>query len=909
MQNKCKKLNDKKLRNKKENFKNANITYDDCTYLKQCAKGIGSIMQKSKNNNFNDTKFDARAARVAEANGNLPNAQLSGAKVASVSARDTLDAKGSLQNARRVDFVAAGGKKTKQCVAGGRVAHASIERKSTATICAWLFLFVACLAVTIGFGCVGNGGLKVSPANEGITAEATALFSGSGTATSPYLISSQADLTALASTTDYATYYASGVTYRCTVGSLPNWTTPIGTKAHPFGGAIGFQHDIDFGDSSSSTNYPLFGYLDGAIIDGRGNTFKNKYPTTNVEGYAGGLAYVASDTTLKNATFLNFSVSGATYSGVIFGASYGTTLIEGCNVNNSVSSGTNAGGLIGVCYDNITIKQSGIENATTTGTNYSGGLIGSAYGASVSIVDDLSEFSSVTVSAKGSNIGASEAGYGYVGYKDDNSTISGTSSTGAPTPTLSGHTISSINDLNSFATAVNGGFDFDGVTVTLTADIDGTSSPTFTTSIGTKEFPFRGTFNLNYREITITRPLFNYIESATINNGYIHGSITGTSTFTGAIANVAVNSTVQTVYANMCMLAGTQFVGSYFGYAKGSSIENCNMNDSTFKGYYAGMIGYADGINVIDGGYIRDSIFYSGVGDTASTLNGKCGAGFKASTATFKNGSGSAISTISLFNTASVNSTTITGYTGVVVTIELNGGDPDQDLSLVIPKGTGSTVSLSNVGLIKKGYQVTGYTFVSGGGSVSGLTYTYGSTNGVVKAQWALINYTITYNLDGGAFSVAAKTTYTINDAAFTLATPTKADYEFLGWTGSNGTTPQTTVTVTAGSTGNLTYTANWKSTKVNVKINVTVNNDRSYIIYMLDTDGNIKQQFVVANGTEITVNTSQSFKLLVYQSLYMVSKIDGETLREKTYTGATSNQTINIQLSGASNVNNWIVI
>ena len=67
--------------------------------------------------------------------------------------------------------------------------------------------------------------------------------------------------------------------------------------------------------------------------------------------------------------------------------------------------------------------------------------------------------------------------------------------------------------------------------------------------------------------------------------------------------------------------------------------------------------------------------------------------------------------------------------------------------------------------------------------------------------------YKITYNLNGGAMS-GQKTSYTVVDS-FTLPTPTKTGYTFTGWTGSNGTTPQKTVTINKGTRGNLNYTAN----------------------------------------------------------------------------------------------------
>ena len=49
---------------------------------------------------------------------------------------------------------------------------------------------------------------------------------------------------------------------------------------------------------------------------------------------------------------------------------------------------------------------------------------------------------------------------------------------------------------------------------------------------------------------------------------------------------------------------------------------------------------------------------------------------------------------------------------------------------------------------------------------------------------------------------------------------PTKKGYTFTGWTGSNGTTPSKTVTISKGSTGNKSYKANWSINSYNVTIN-----------------------------------------------------------------------------------------
>jgi uncharacterized repeat protein (TIGR02543 family) len=88
----------------------------------------------------------------------------------------------------------------------------------------------------------------------------------------------------------------------------------------------------------------------------------------------------------------------------------------------------------------------------------------------------------------------------------------------------------------------------------------------------------------------------------------------------------------------------------------------------------------------------------------------------------------------------------------------------------------------------------------------------YGDLN--LHASFALENYPITYHLHDGAGTVDGAlnnpASYTVESETFTLIAPVKAGDEFVGWTGSNGDTPQLTVTIPRGSTGNREYYANY---------------------------------------------------------------------------------------------------
>ena len=107
----------------------------------------------------------------------------------------------------------------------------------------------------------------------------------------------------------------------------------------------------------------------------------------------------------------------------------------------------------------------------------------------------------------------------------------------------------------------------------------------------------------------------------------------------------------------------------------------------------------------------------------------------------------------------------------------------------------------------------TGYAFAQWSDGKTDNPYTMAVPGTVsLTAQTQIETYTIDYELNGGALE-AGKTnpaTYTLETAAFRLEKPTRTGYTFAGWTGSNGTTPQTDVGIAQGSIGNLYFEANW---------------------------------------------------------------------------------------------------
>ena len=146
-------------------------------------------------------------------------------------------------------------------------------------------------------------------------------------------------------------------------------------------------------------------------------------------------------------------------------------------------------------------------------------------------------------------------------------------------------------------------------------------------------------------------------------------------------------------------------------------------------------------------------------------------------------------------------------------------------------KDYGSSLTLSTTKPSKPGYTFNGWNTEANG---SGDSYASGGTyskneNVILYAQWKLITYTISYTLNGGTASPANPTSYNVTTSTFTLNNPTRTGYTFTGWTGTGMSSATKTVTISKGSTGDRSYTANW-----------TANSDTKYVVnhYQMNVSG-----------------------------------------------------------------------
>ena len=217
--------------------------------------------------------------------------------------------------------------------------------------------------------------------------------------------------------------------------------------------------------------------------------------------------------------------------------------------------------------------------------------------------------------------------------------------------------------------------------------------------------------------------------------------------------------------------------------------------------------------------------------------------------ATLSDTSSSAALTFTGWNSSTLGSTaltssdgtTYTAWDGTLTTNKYFKNLRESGTATLIANWTGS-VPLPTIE--KTGYVCKFNTNSHGTGTdyESGGIYT--PTNGTATSTtlYAICSkdvYTISYAMNNGQNNPNNPTTYSVDDSDITLQAPTKtlifkgnynatsgangtstyinsigtdttADQTFAGWTGSNGNTPQTSVTILTGSTGNKEYTAHW---------------------------------------------------------------------------------------------------
>jgi len=143
----------------------------------------------------------------------------------------------------------------------------------------------------------------------------------------------------------------------------------------------------------------------------------------------------------------------------------------------------------------------------------------------------------------------------------------------------------------------------------------------------------------------------------------------------------------------------------------------------------------------------------------------------------------------------------------------------------------GSTSSVTGAGLYDSGTVValsgapslTGYNFAGWVDASNNLRAASSNftvvQNSALQARWTAISYSVTYNLGGASGTLPLQSSLTINQAFQVAPTPSRAGYNFAGWSDGGET-------FTAGSTyvigsSNVTLTAQWTAIDYSVSFDL----------------------------------------------------------------------------------------
>ena len=190
------------------------------------------------------------------------------------------------------------------------------------------------------------------------------------------------------------------------------------------------------------------------------------------------------------------------------------------------------------------------------------------------------------------------------------------------------------------------------------------------------------------------------------------------------------------------------------------------------------------------------------------------------------------------------------------------------------------------------------------------------------EAVWVTVDpniCTITYNLNGGTVDTENRTSFTKFDT-FTISNPTKRGYDFVGWTGSNGTTPETTVVVSTGTRDNLEYEANWTPIEYTITYNLNdgtvTENPTTYTIetssFTLNNPSKTGYTFKGWSGTGLIGDTnttviidSGSTESREYTANYTANKYYIK-FNSNGGSGSMENQTMTYDISSNLTANNF---
>lgn len=233
--------------------------------------------------------------------------------------------------------------------------------------------------------------------------------------------------------------------------------------------------------------------------------------------------------------------------------------------------------------------------------------------------------------------------------------------------------------------------------------------------------------------------------------------------YTGANANCRCYGTLKFNGTTVLTLSGSSYVtiGQSYSYVPDSATGNTVwVQHSSPSGTASLPVSLTDGTRNDDNDKVFGALYY--------------------------NGSGYPVIGVRTPETKNVSLTTRT----TTLTVNPNGGTWNgSTASQNFSQAPTSTKAIANP--TRTGYTFNGWA-LTGGGSLSGTTYTYGGSNGTLTAQWTINTYPVSFDANGGEGAPEAQTKTYGQTLVLSDVVPTRTGYTFRGWaTTSDASVPQ----------------------------------------------------------------------------------------------------------------------
>jgi len=240
---------------------------------------------------------------------------------------------------------------------------------------------------------------------------------GNGTEKDPYLISSKADMEALASSVNSGSRYSDRY-FLLTQDITDEITTIIGdSQSKSFGGIFdggGYCVDVNIKinpSSTASTYAGVFGHISSATIKNLGLSGSITHMSSGVYlSYFGGICGYATHSTISNC-YNAASISAFHHAGGICGYAYNSTIISNCYNRGDISSlsslgSSSSGGICGYAYNSTVsncYNRGNISSSSPNSSSNSGGICGAIAISQINNCYNTGNISSLSNSTSSSN--------------------------------------------------------------------------------------------------------------------------------------------------------------------------------------------------------------------------------------------------------------------------------------------------------------------------------------------------------------------------------------------------------------------------------------------------------------------------------------------------------------------------